>query len=227
MYICIIQNICRILTCSLCSCGRRGRVAPGRAEVSGEKHIYIYIYIYTYINLNTSIYLSTSLSRSLYLYLYINMHVLICRYMSTCIYVYIYIHTICRLLTCSLCSCGRRGRVAPGRAAVSGGSAVPWPRPRCPARDAGRRWWRAPCRGETVTDIFQGAPLRLPKPATFGSVPCACVLVSPLYYKPSMNTVSIRFFTELLTAHDAGRRWWRAPCRGQTVTISETGAAAG
>jgi len=24
--------------------------------------------------------------------------------------------------------------------------------------------------------------------ATFGSVPCACVLVSPLYYKPSMRT---------------------------------------
>ena len=29
-------------------------------------------------------------------------------------------------------------------------------------------------------DLFKGAPLRLPK-ATLGSVPCACVLVSPLH----------------------------------------------
>ena len=27
--------------------------------------------------------------------------------------------------------------------------------------------------------------------ATFGSVPCVCVLVSPLYYKPSVNTTTL------------------------------------
>jgi len=36
-------------------------------------------------------------------------------------------------------------------------------------------------------DRFKGAPLycRLKKP--LGPVPCACVLVSPLYYTPSVN----------------------------------------
>ena len=38
-----------------------------------------------------------------------------------------------------------------------------------------------------------GSSPQAPK-ATFGSAPCACVLVSPLYYKPSMNMATIRFF---------------------------------
>jgi len=39
---------------------------------------------------------------------------------------------------------------------------------------------------------FQGAPLTLPN-STFGSVPCACVLVSPLYYKPSVMLLKCGF----------------------------------
>jgi len=43
-------------------------------------------------------------------------------------------------------------------------------------------------------DTFQGAPRRLPKPLSdhFGSVRCACVLVSPLYYKSGVSKTLAR-----------------------------------
>jgi len=52
-------------------------------------------------------------------------------------------------------------------------------------------------RNEEKNTLFYSYLACFVNKATFGSVPCACVLVSPLYYKLSVNTFSLNMYLSM------------------------------